>query len=191
MTKSTHLARRRCLALVLAAAMLAGCGSENVEPDDSASETTIEPDDSASETTIPEGQTIRGSLTLVGGSTGGVTDCAGDGGFNDIGPGTAVTVRDGAGEVVGTSDLQLSDSEADLIERLTADSVAAGTAADEAEVRELVDTGSSGFLCPLHFDVDVRDVEFYQLTIGRRDLTIARADLEDQDWRMTSTLNGL
>lgn len=179
MTKSTHLPRRRCLALVLAAAMFAGCGSESVEPDD----------DSASETTIPEGRTIRGSLTLLGGSTGGVTDCAGDGGFNDIGPGTTVTVRDGAGEVVGTSELQLSDSEADLIERLTADSVAAGTA-DEAEVRELVDTGSSGFLCPLHFDVDVRDVEFYQLTIGRRDVTISRADLEDQDWRMTSTLNG-
>lgn len=160
--------------------VLAACGGGS----DSAETTTAPP------TTAEEGETIQGSLLIIGGSTGDITDCEGDGGFSDIGPGTAVTVRDGSGEIVGTGDLESHPSEEAAVDRVTLDSVAAGTAEDEAEVRELVET-SGGFLCPLFYDVDVSDAEFYELEIGNRDITVSRDELEGQDWRMSSTLNGL
>lgn len=51
--------------------------------------------------------TIDGTFTLADSSgfsnTG--TGCVGDGGYSDIRPGTAVTVRDGSGTILGTSSL--------------------------------------------------------------------------------------
>jgi hypothetical protein len=49
------------------------------------------------------GHTITGTMTLI--SSDLSDSCQGSGGYDDIGPGTAVTVRNGEGETIGTGRL--------------------------------------------------------------------------------------
>jgi hypothetical protein len=54
---------------------------------------------------------VTGSLTLVGGAG---SSCVGFGGYSDIAKGTAVTVRDASGTVVGTGHLEAGKYDGDL-----------------------------------------------------------------------------
>lgn len=143
-------------------------------------ETAATPDAAEEELAV-----IRGSISLVGAADGDATDCAGKDGFDDIAPGATVTARDGEGDIAGTAALESGSTEQDITERL----VAAGDGT-ESEVEELLGFGE-GWFCPLFFDVEVADAEFYEIEVGRRDITISKADLEEADWRVSRTLDGL
>ena len=130
--------------------------------------------------------TIKGVLSLLGGADGEPTDCVGEDGFNDISPGAEVTVRDGEGVIVGTGELESAASEASIKQRF----VAAGEGT-ESDVDELLGIGD-GWFCPLFFDVEVAEADFYEIEIGSRDpVTVSHDDLEADDWYVSRTLDGL
>jgi hypothetical protein len=117
---------------------------------------------------------LTGSLTLsdakgITRSQPGALDCAGSGGYSDISTSGQIIVTDDKGGIVGTAPLTGQ-----------ARSVY-GTAAfrDEVDSR-----------CVVTFALTVPDAPFYTITIGRRDTTTSRADLERQGWRLDLTLGG-
>ena len=89
--------------------------------------------------------------------------CSGSGGYSDFGTGMNVTIRDGDGNIVGS------------------------TSTDRAEY---VSTGSTEALyCQTGFETDVDIVDFYAIGIGSRgELTYSFEDLEDQDFNLSLTL---
>lgn len=134
-----------------------------------------------------DAQMIQGSLLLTDDdlSGDGVTDCSGQGGYGDLGPGSDVTITNESGDIVGTGSLKLGDSLDDVAERLTADGFG-----DRSEVDSLLDSVEDfPVLCPMRFDVEVEDAKFYSVKIGNRDeQSESKSDLEEKDWRVLYTI---
>ena len=110
------------------------------------------------------GQTVSGTLTIVGGS-GATVDrtadtCAGQGGYNDMHDGTEVVVKDGAGVIIGTG-------------RLDFDPTADGRAN----------------VCVWRFEAPTKSSDFYSVSIGHRDpVTYSATEMDALDWSLVLTL---
>lgn len=111
-------------------------------------------------------QDIAGEFTLMDGairSDNNPDTCVGDGGYDDIRGGIAVTVRDGSGTVIATGELGSGETELLLIDWCTFPIVVK----------------------------DVPTAEFYSIEVGRRgELTYSHEEMEDQDWSVFFTLGG-
>lgn len=120
--------------------------------------------------------TIEGSISLatkLGDGTISLDDyenpeegdeCAGMGGYDDMSPGTDVTVKDEDGTLLATGSLEQ------------------GTLTD-------VEDGVF-FICELPFTVeDVPDAKFYSIeTGGRGGLNFSKAEMEEKNWRVEFSL---
>jgi hypothetical protein len=106
------------------------------------------------------GHTISGSFVLTDpGVARTGTTCSGTGGYSDIGDGTDVTVKDGAGKVIGTGRLSTN-------------------------VEGSQDTG-----CAYDFTVAVPDADFYVVAVSHRgELTYSRDEMQQHDWKVGFTL---
>ncbi len=134
---------------LLVTALMAGCGG-------SATTTASE---------APEDRTITGRFTLNSATVdrnADLTRCEGTGGYEDIEQGASVTLRDGDGNVAGTSRLEVAGADA---------------------------FGNfPGCIYTFTFD-DVADADFYAVEIGDRgEIVYSRADLEAADWRIVTEL---
>jgi hypothetical protein len=90
--------------------------------------------------------------------------CNGTGGYDDIKPGLPVTVKDGAGAIIGLGALVSSQ--------------AAPVYTDDRQ-------------CVYSFEVTVPDVPFYSVEVGHRGAVAkSRADVEAQGWTVAVTLGG-
>ncbi len=135
---------------LLIAALLAGCAA---------------PAEAPVESQEPEGRTITGRFTLNSATVdrnADLTRCEGTDGYSDIEQGTSVTLRDGDGNVAGTSRLEVAGADA---------------------------FGNfPGCIYTFTFD-DVADADFYAVEISDRgEIVYSRADLEAADWRIVTEL---
>lgn len=132
----------------------------------------------------------QGSLLLTDDNLAGegVTDCGGQGGYSDLGPGADVTVTNESGDIVGTSQLELNDTTSDVAARMSADGFGSLD-----EVKSLLDTVSDfPVLCPMYFDVEVEKAKFYSVEIGNRgQRRQSKSDLEKSDWHVVYTIGDL
>lgn len=118
---------------------------------------------------------IKGTITISGNdravARGDEGNCNGVGGYSDMRTGTTVVVRDGTGSTLATGYLF------------------------NGEVDEEKSTRGDGYqpktVCVLPFGVvGVPRSDFYEIEIGRRGgLTYSLAEMEAQDWEVTSSLN--
>jgi hypothetical protein len=110
----------------------------------------------------PASHVVSGVLTLHNGDDFVKPDpgCQGTGGYSDIGPDTAITVRDGTGAIIATGRLDASP-------------------VDDAPARD----------CEITFSLTVPDAPFYTFEVSHRgELTYSRAELEAVDWTLSFTL---
>jgi hypothetical protein len=116
---------------------------------------------------VQTGHTVhmKAILTSSPFNIGGATqqDCHGLHGYDDFSPGMSVTVKDGTGGIIGAG-------------RLANDVAANG------DLVGLVQ-------CPLVGSVDVKDAEFYVVTLGKRgDQTFTQADMDKSGYSVTLQL---
>ncbi|MFZ4433862.1 MAG: hypothetical protein ACOYOQ_11780 [Microthrixaceae bacterium] len=134
----------------------------------------------------PSSTTMVGTYVLYdesGDIEGSVTDCEGTGGYSDFTEGQDLTVRDGQGTIIGAGQVRHPTDVTDLQNHSTADE-----RDTFAQVWDKLSDDSS-FGCVLVFDVEVKDADFYELTLGRRGTqTWTRAELEAQDFRVSVSL---
>lgn len=126
---------------------------------------------------------VSGTFTLKGidNTEGGATDCHGTGGYSDFRPGMNLTVKDGAGQVVGVGAAQ-SFTEADLRDSDT-------VTTDPMELAGVDAKLLAASQCWLKFTVPVKRSDFYQVEAGHRGgITYSFDDLEGQDWFVQLTL---
>jgi hypothetical protein len=105
-----------------------------------------------------ERYTITGQLTARTSETFVLDGCHASGGFSDLEPGTAVTVRDEAGNIIGNGKLDNGE-----------------------QMRNgIVDAG-----CRWNFSLSVPKADFYAFEIGRREgVTKSFGEMESDDWRI-------
>jgi hypothetical protein len=135
-------------------------------------------------------QTVTGAFTLTSTSlSGGWTSCSGDGGYSDFGRGMNVTIRNGAGEIIGTATTRnltradLGDFDSTNTDDLDKYSTLELSAA-LAQLRE-------GSRCTVWFETEAAKADFYSVAVGRRgELTYSAKELADKDWHVELTLGG-
>jgi hypothetical protein len=128
--------------------------------------------------------TITGEFVLLDfdGFTGRGADCRGTGGYDDFGAGMDVTVRDGSGTIIGSTNTTRWDDE-HLEAVLVADD------GSEETVETLRDLYES--LCVTVLEVEVEPSAFYEISIGSRgELTYSHEELDDQRRFVRMTLGG-
>lgn len=138
----------------------------------------------------PDKTTVRGIFTLQDeeGFTGSWNSCSGDGGYSDFGPGMNVTIRDGAGEIVGTGSTR-SLTEAETLGDLDdPDSTIPG----DADAMQLAGTFAKTLgYCAVAFETEVNDAEFYEIEVGRRgSLTYSADELREREYFVELSLGG-
>lgn len=120
----------------------------------------------ASEPTPEPTRTLTGAVTLMQSDQVRRTDtsCVGTGGYNDIGPGLSVTVRDESDDIVGVGELAYQPPEGPVPPRR----------------------------CDYIFTVDeLPAAPFYQVEVGERgSLDFSADDLGAQGWHVELTLGG-
>ena len=117
--------------------------------------------------------TIEGNMVLSGfladvyeTDAGG---CEGGSGFDDLAEGAPVTVRDGDGDIVGTSRLGKST---------------------------YVEDGGVA-VCEWAFEVEVDDADFYEIEVSHRgglrlrDGTYSKEELENREWQINAEISGI
>ncbi len=109
-----------------------------------------------------KGVTVTGKFTLLDRSTAS-NNCEGDGGYSDLGAQTEAVLRDGSGQVLGTTQLG-TPTEQDII----------------------------GCTWTVEFDQVKADRDFYTFEVSRRgEIRSSRAELVANGWKFTSGINGL
>lgn len=142
------------------ALLAAACGGT------AATTTAIEaPTTTASTTTTLPTETITGSIELQEGMLSPRDNCSGQGGYDDLTEGAQVVVKDGDGNVIGTGRLDAGRS----VEAI------AGTM----------------WFCTFDFSVEVpADRPFYVIEVSHRgELTYSLADMQENDWTLSLTLD--
>jgi hypothetical protein len=139
-------------ALLVMMAALAGCGT------------------TASASPSPASISLTGDFTLTQSDpvereyvNDRLVSCQGTNGYDDVGTGTAVVVRDADGTIVGTGRLVTEDAPR---------------------------TSPTPHNCEWTFEVaDLPDSTFYSVEVGDRgELTYSQAELEAMDWVVSATL---
>jgi hypothetical protein len=135
-------------------------------------------------------QIVTGSFTLASDSiSGSWTSCSGDGGYSDFGRGMNVTIRNGAGEIIGTGTTR-NLTRADLGDFDSSDP----EDLDDYSKLELT-AGlaklSEGTRCIVWFEAEIAEADFYSVAVGRRgELSYSAKELADDDWHVQLTLGG-
>ena len=111
----------------------------------------------------PQGKTLTGTFSVAASEGAGFSGaCHGGGGYDDIAGGMGVTLKDGDGTVIGSTQLGTGQASADR----------------------------DWCVLPFSFS-DVPDADFYVIDMGRRgEQTYSRADLEAQDWTVGLEIGG-
>lgn len=105
------------------------------------------------------GQTVTGMLHLYGTVENDGTECWGVGGYGDLSEGTEVTIRDGAGDLIGTGSLD------------------AGTTVGDGDCTFLWKIGS------------VPEVDFYEIEVSERGgITRTLEEMESEGWTVVGSI---
>jgi hypothetical protein len=136
----------------------------------------------ATPTTMPPpsgGHELEGTFTLPdrAGIVGTWTICRGGGGFDDFGPDMNVTVRDGAGVIIGSGSTR----------NLSEDDLTSG----REELRSAAAFASTRGrdFCAVTFSIPVGDAGFYSVGVGSRgERTYSREELEATNWWVQMSL---
>ncbi len=137
-----------------------------------------------------ERQRISGSFVLLDlyGIEGSNDDCSGAGGYDDFGAGMDVTVRDGAGELIGRTDTR-NAPESELADYLSRAEDGEFDTPDEAE--EFLQE-AEGSVCVVLFDVEATAADYYEIEIGSRgDLSFSAEDLAESDGMVSLVLGSV
>lgn len=136
----------------------------------------------------PETQMITGLAALHDDDLGDWWEtCAGQGEYSDFAAGSAVVIRDSAGDIIATARTR-SLTTADLPE----DGDTPIAEATTAELGALI--GSMAWLsdrspCYLYFEVEVAPSDFYSFELtSRGEVVFSAADLEQNGWRAELSL---
>lgn len=132
---------------------------------------------------------ITGSFSLRSDNLAGSWDSwSGRGGYSDFGRGMNVTVRNGAGEIIGsgqtrnlrTDDLgRLADDDSDTDDKPP---TALESAALFAQLLERT-------RCTVWFEAEIAEADFYSVSVGRRgELTYSSRELEEKNWHIELSL---
>lgn len=124
------------------------------------------------------GHTIRGSMDLADVQvTRPGEPCTGSGGYSDVAPGAPVIVRNGAGDTIATSELELGRSigEDGKIER---------------DGQNVTQTFGAVEGCRFTFTIDdVPNSKFYAVEVSHRGaLTYSKKQMEERAWKVSLTL---
>jgi hypothetical protein len=108
----------------------------------------------------------------------GTSSCHGDGGYSDFGIGMDVTVRNGNGDIIATTDTETLDEYADA------------TGEDPDEMRTGVVLAYGPEWCVVFWHAKVpSDEAFYEVETGRRgSLHYSRSEMRDKDWHVAASL---
>ena len=118
------------------------------------------------------------------------TDCEGEGGYSDFGPGMNVTVRNGEGTIIGSGATRSLTAE-DVPEGESEEVLAGASSFSAAQQNAYLSDAGFGFGCTVAFELEVPDAEFYEIEVGRRgELSYSRSELEAMDWDVELTLGG-
>lgn len=138
-----------------------------------------------------ETELMSGTFTLnddADSVIGSWNDCSGTGGYDDIGPGMNVTVRNGSGEIVATTDT------VSLTREIVQTTTLGKPEMTDDEVDELVDTMETLVdigLCVVYFEVDVPVTEFYEVGVGSRgELSYTFEELKDAGFSVNLSIGG-
>jgi hypothetical protein len=119
---------------------------------------------------------------------GGWDRCRGDGGYDDFGPGMNVTIRDGAGRIIGAGNTEAMrplppDLEAQIDDPDTTIAPEYMESEDEVLMMAMLAKIYDGTQCFVYFEVDVEEADFYSVEVGSRgDLTYSAEELADRDY---------
>lgn len=118
--------------------------------------------------------------------------CAGSGGYGDLKAGAQVTIRNEAGEIVGTTQLENFNSAEDVADAAWAASPDGEMTPDlRNKVKRIEESWGNEFFtdCPFQFTIEVPDATFYSISVGSRDPVVENRDkLEANDWRVIYTI---
>lgn len=136
---------------------------------------------------------VEGTIMLITSSPNSVQgqwdDCSGQGGYGDIRAGAPATMRDGAGNVVGTlSTKNLNDV---ILAELAAELRPVGMGATPEAIISNIEKSNAvvSVACILHFSGEVKDAEFYTFEFSNRgEFTYSRAELNDLGWYIQLSL---
>lgn len=131
------------------------------------------------------------SLSDTDSISGSAESCRGTGGYSDFGPGMNVTVRDGSGEIIASSNTTSLDVEtyfgSDESSELEDEARSEGD--DDMDPEELADLMFDVLGCTVTFEVQVPEADFYAIEVGRRgELSYSRDELAERDWNVSLTL---
>jgi hypothetical protein len=140
-----------------------------------------------------EGRSIEGTIQLNSDEDGVSRvslegDCEGDGGYSDLTAGAQVTVKDESGKVIGTGNLRPGTaSSIDPSGDKTAESLGTTLAVLRTVSAGL---GIQSRACEFEFTIeDVPRVDFYNLSIGRRDgPTYTFEEMERNGWEVALSI---
>jgi hypothetical protein len=123
--------------------------------------------------------------------TGDWQNCSGTGGYDDFSAGTAATIRNGEGDIVGSLSVTNFDAES-LDAMLAADQKyeLGGWGDDAEEAKSTIESAADmGFLCMLYVSGDIEDADYYTFEFSHRgELSYSREELEAQGWWISTTL---
>lgn len=139
------------------------------------------------------GPTIEGQFTLTDTENviGSWDSCSGTGGYSDFGPGMNVTVRDGSGEIIGSSRTRAmtEDDYASDASNDSAEADADNDDEDRASPAEVAETIFDVLGCSVAFEADVSTADFYSIEVGRRgEQNYSYDEMVEKDWTMSLTL---
>ncbi len=96
-----------------------------------------------------------------------------------------VTIRDQDGKIIGSGNTTNAcrDRLAELL-------VAVGESDSAEDASDSLDT-LNGSICPVVFDVEADDADFYEVSVGGRgEVTFTRDELADKDWTVVCSRSG-
>lgn len=131
----------------------------------------------------PKGETLRGTVTLhtsEGFVSGPRSECQGTRGYNDIGPGMSVTVRDGKGVILGATTTKAVNALPPERE-----SILTGLLVSDKPRRN----GIAYNDCTVWYEVPVANSEFYEVEIGKRGKQVyPRTELVQNGWVVSAVI---
>jgi hypothetical protein len=134
--------------------------------------------------------TIKGMFTLFDTDVvGDVDSCSGTDGYDDVGPGMNVTVRNAEGDIIGSGHTRAGDLEELAVRSYEVDND--GEQPGDADLADIKDTldGVNGLACPLMFEVEVDKSDFYEVEVGSRGKqSYSQKELEDAGWVLNLSL---
>lgn len=135
-------------------------------------------------------RTIRGTMTILDPSSvsGGIDDCQGSDGYDDLASGANVTVRDGDDHIVGSGRLENFESRTDF-SRFLKEYDKETSQGDRSMSATLIDEEA---ICVLKFEIDVESADFYSIEVTHRgEQAESKKALEKSGWYVSYSIGGI